>query len=574
MLHKKLVGQAKLYTGHLLLIGGLALAGGGCIVTQADFFSRIIADVFIGQQRIAQVQPLFEILLGVVLVRALVLFALDMTGQQLAARIKRELRQRLVTHSLALGPVLGAGEQNGELAALAVDGIENLEAYFAKYLPQVCLAAIIPLLVMVVVFRTDMVSGLILLITAPLIPLFMVLIGYKAEQKAKAQWQELTSLQAHFLDVLQGLDTLKLFGRSREQIAVVRRLSGQFGEATLRILKIAFLSALVLELTATISTAVVAVSIGLRLLYAKLEFQQALFILLLAPDFFLPLRQLGAHFHTGISSAAAAERIFAFLAQPLAGAAFGRQPLDSSPVEIRFADVSFAYPGRAEAAVHNVSFVLPPGTKTAIVGASGAGKSTLVNLLLGFAVPQQGQIYLNEKPLHDYSLDAWRQQLAFVPQQPHIFGGTVRDNLLLGTCNKDEQHMIAAAKAAGIHAWIERLPAGYDTMLGTEQHGFSGGERQRLAIARALLQDAPVLILDEASASLDSYHESLIEAALEELTADKTVVVIAHRLSTVYNADCILVLADGQIVERGTHRQLLQRQGLYYDMVTAYQEVV
>jgi thiol reductant ABC exporter CydD subunit len=487
-----------------------------------------------------------------------------------ASRVKIDLRQRLTAHLLALGPTYARGERTGELTHTAVEGVEALDAYFGQYLPQLALAALIPLTILIFVFPIDLLSGLVLLLTAPLIPVFMLLIGNLADALTKRQWASLSHMSAHFLDVLQGLTTLKLLGRSREQLRIIAEISERYRQTTLGVLRVAFLSALVMEWAATLSTAVVAVEIGLRLLYGHLPFEEAFFILLLAPEFYLPLRLLGVRFHAGIAGVAAAQRIFEVLdeakIEPRAKAKADLHP----DLHIHFADVHYAYDDGQRAALKGFSCQISSGQKVALVGPSGAGKSTVVHLLLRFIEPERGGITVNGSPLADLPATIWRQQVAWVPQNPYLFFATVAENIRLADPEAALEAVIHAAQQAHAHEFIQALPQGYDTLVGERGARLSGGQVQRIALARAFLRDAPLLILDEATSNLDPLHETLLHQALERLMQGRTVLVIAHRLNTVYRADQILVLQGGRVVEAGTHAALMERDGLYRRMVTAH----
>jgi len=577
MVDKRLVGEVKQYKQLFFTLVGLGLGGGILVVVQADTLTKIIDGVFLGNLGLADVWVWMALLLVVMVVRAAFIWLNETLSHRLAARIKSSLRERLVKHLLALGPVQISGEQSGELISLLVEGVENIEPYFAKYLPQLFAAVLVPLLILGIVTPLDTLTAGILLITAPLIPLFMMLIGKLAEQKNKRQWETLSRLSAHFLDVLQGLTTLKIFGRSAEQAQVIARMSGQFRDATLDVLKIAFLSALVLELVATISTALVAVTVGLRLLYYKLTFSQAFFLLLLAPEFYLPLRQLGTHFHAGMAGTTVAERVYSVLSRPLDWRKQDRQPISLSRQThlcVEFEDVHYAYQGGDRPALKGLSLTIGAGEQVALVGPSGAGKSTVASLLLGFIAPTAGRIRVSGIPLCQIKRSDWLAQVAFVPQAPHLFYGTVADNIRLGRQDAPLEAVIEAARAAGADSFICKLPNGYNTVVGEGGHGLSGGERRRLAIARAFLKDAPFLILDEATAGLDPQTEAEVQQSLKGLMTGRTVLVIAHRMTTVYNADRIVVLNDGQAAERGRHAELMEKQGLYYQLVTAFRGAV
>ena len=571
MVDKRLMQQLERHKKQFLLLVVLGVSGGALTVLQADYLAKIINGVFLGGLNFEQVklwmQPLVVIMIG----RSAVVWFSEVTAHTLATGIKADVRQRVLTCLLDLGPIYTRSQQTGELVNVLVEGIENLEPYFAKFLPHLCTALLIPVIVLSWVFPIDLGTGMILLVTAPLIPIFMILIGRRAETLNKQQWETLSRLSAHFLDVLQGLTVLKIFGRSVEQIQVIGRMSAEFRDTTLGVLKIAFLSALVLELVATISTALVAVTIGFKLLYFKMEFTPAFFLLLLAPEFYSPLRQLGTHFHAGMAGVAAGERIFSILSlAPKSVQEAGQELVSGDAAGIVFENIHYAYEKGERPALTGISFEIKAGQQVALVGASGSGKSTLASLLLLFMAPDQGHIYINGTCLSMIKKEEWLAHVAFVPQSPHLFARTVADNICLGKEHAQLPEVIEAAKQAGAHEFIMALPQGYDTVVGEGGQGLSGGQGKRLAIARAFLQNAPFLILDEATAGLDPQSEAVIEEALTRLKAGRTVLIIAHRLTTVYHADSIVVVNQGKVAEVGKHKELMDAQGSYYDLVTAF----
>ncbi len=572
MVDKRLFGQLTQYKKQFCSLIFLGVLGGGLVVLQADYLAKIINGVFLNKRTLAGVEVWMGYLLFIMALRSGVVWCMEVTAHKLAANIKRDIRQRVLEGLLALGPIYARSQQLGELVNVLVDGVENLEPYFAKFLPHLFTAILVPVVIVSWVLPLDIGTAVILVVTAPLIPIFMILIGRMAENANKKQWETLSRLSAHFLDVLQGLTVLKIFGRSIEQIQVVSRMSTEFRTTTLQVLKIAFLSALVLELVATISTALIAVTIGLKLLYFKMDFYQAFFILLLAPEFYSPLRQLGSHFHAGMAGVAAGERIFNILsltqhqASNKGTKAFPRQ----KQVEIVVKDVHYAYKEGERPALQGVSLEIKPGQQVALVGTSGSGKSTMASLLLAFMSPDKGAIYINGINLKEMRREDWLAHVAFVPQAPHLFYRTVADNIRFGKEGASEADVICAAKNASAHDFIMMLPKGYDTVVGEGGQSLSGGECKRLAIARAFLQDAPFLLLDEATAGLDPHNEGIIDEALTRLKVGRTVLIIAHRLTTVYQADTIVVLEGGQAVEKGQHTGLLESKGLYYQLVTAF----
>lgn len=573
-LDRRLLRQAWAARLALVLTIGLGLLGGIAIVGQAGLLSRAVSQVFLDGYTLSQVSRLLLAFLVLSLVRAAFTWGGEVAANAVAARVKRDLRAQLAAHLLALGPAYIRGERSGELTNTVVEGVEALDAYFRQYLPQLALAALVPVTVLFFVFPIDWVSGLIMLLTAPLIPVFMILIGGVADALTRRQWTSLSRMSAHFLDMLQGLATLKLFGRSREQIRAIARMSDQYRHATMGVLRVAFLSALVLEMVATISTAVVAVQMGLRLLYGHLSFEQGFFVLLLAPEFYLPLRLLGTHFHAGMQGVAAAQRIYEVLgteARVKAGDELDPATSTSTlTLNLNLKDVHYAYDDGQRPALNGLSFDIFAGEKVAIVGPSGAGKSTVASLLLRFIDPDRGTISVDGRPLSELPPRAWRQQVAWVPQEPYLFHTTVAENIRLARPGATSEEVEHAARQAHAHAFIRALPQGYDTVIGERGARLSGGEAQRIALARALLKDAPLLILDEATANLDPEIEAQVQEAMERLLQGRTALIIAHRLTTVYRADRILVMDQGCIVEEGDHTTLLQQGGLYRSLVQAY----
>jgi ATP-binding cassette subfamily C protein CydCD len=568
----RLAAQSRILFFLTILLG---FAAGVLAVSQARLLSRVVARVFLGRHSLEQVSSLLVILLGIILLRAGLSWASEISASAIAIRVKTSLRQHLFEHIQTLGPIYARGERTGELISVQVEGIEALDAYFSQYLPQLILAILIPLTFLAFIFPLDWPSGLVLLFTAPLIPLFMVLIGSLAQTLTHRQWHSLSRMSAYFLDVLQGLTTLKMLGRSRAQAQVIEQVGERFRQVTMSVLRVTFLSALTLEMASTLSTAVVAVEIGLRLLYGQLSFEQAFFVLILTPEFYLPLRLLGAKFHAGMSGAAAAKRIFEVLDQPVS------RPLprqaDTSPLvvtataPITFNSVAFSYaPDRP--ALQDVSFTIPAGDRVALVGPSGAGKSTLAALLLRFIDPDRGQILLDGKPLTSLSSDAWRAQVAWLPQNPYLFNDTVMANIRLAKPDATQDRVIHAARLAHADEFIRELPEGYDTMIGERGARLSGGQAQRIALARAFLSSAPFIILDEATSNLDPQHEALLQESLDRLLQGRTVLIIAHRLNTVVNADQIIVLSEGRVVQTGSHAHLLAQDGLYRRLVSASAE--
>ncbi|MBP7961681.1 MAG: thiol reductant ABC exporter subunit CydD [Caldilineaceae bacterium] len=573
---KRLLSEAQLAQLHLIGSVGLGFGVGILIVAQAWVLSQAINAIFLLDQTLAHVAPLLWGFATLALTRALMAWGRDALAQRTAILVKTELRQRLVQQIVRLGPAFTTGERTGELTNTLVEGVEALDAYFSQYLPQVVLAAMMPLTLFFFVLGQDRLSAGVLLLTAPLIPIFMVLIGDSADAMTKRQWRTLSYLSAHFLDTLQGLTTLKLFGRSREQLRAIAAISDEYRRTTLSVLRVAFLSALVLEMLATLSVAVIAVEIGLRLLYGRMDFPGALFVLILAPDFYMPLRMLGARFHAGMAGVAASQRIFAILDQSpptTLEVAPAAQPVNLRRQAIQFQDVHVAYQDDQRPALRGVSFTIQPGERVAVVGPSGAGKSTLIQLLLRFVSPQSGQILVGEQDLAEIDAADWRQEIVWVPQRPALFNVSLADNIRLGRPHAAEADVMRAATQAGAVDFINALPQGFESVAGEQGVRLSGGQAQRIALARAFLLDAPFLLFDEATAHLDPATEAQVQTAIRTLAQDRTVLFIAHRLDTLALADRILVMDQGRIVQSGTQADLMaDPTGLFYRLATTQTE--
>ncbi len=553
------------------------------VVAQAYLTSVVVAAIFLdGAEIQAVVQPLAVLAILAVL-RAPVAWSGDALAQRAAGRTKARLRADLTCHLFALGPAYTGRERSGELVGVVGDGMDAIDAYLTDFEPARLLGVAVPVLVLAVVFALDPPTTLVLLLTGPVLVLLLATIGGRTRSITERRFAELRWLGAFFLDMLQGIATLKMFGRSAEQVDTIRTMSRQYGDTTMEVLRTAFQTSLVLEWGGAVAVAVVAVEISLRLMAGSISFDRALAVLIIVPEFFLPLRQLATRYHSGSAGMAVAERVFAILDEPIPK---GRAaPIEATPAashlapgtsmrpgpgsDIRLVDIAFTYPGRDEPALNGLDLTIPGGRTLALVGPTGAGKTTIASLLLRFIEPDGGRILVGDVPLATIDASAWRSGLAWVPQRPHLFHGTVDDNLRLARPDASEADLRRAAREAGADAFIRALPAGYASHVGEGGARLSGGERQRLAIARAFLADASFVILDEVTSHLDPANEAQIRDAIGRLARDRTVLIVSHRLRLVAGVDQVAVLEAGNVVETGPPAELLERDGPYRRLVDA-----
>lgn len=554
-LDPRLLRYARATRTFLFASVGLGALSALLIVAQAWLLADVVASAFSGDKSVAQLQTPLVVLLCVVLARATVAWGAELAAGRSSARAKSQLREALLERVAGMGVESSRKERTGELAILATRGVDALDGYFSLYLPQLFLAVIVPLVVLAAVVAKDWISAAIIAATIPLIPLFMALVGATTRERMDRQLRTLQRLGGHFLDVVTGLPTLKVFGRAKVQAASIREISERYRDTALATLRITFLSSLILELVATFSVALVAVAIGLRLMGGELGLRTALFALVLAPEAYLPLRRLGANYHASAEGIAAAEQVFAVIEKPLPARGTRRDVPDMGTSSITVDGLWVSYPGRTEPALEDVSLSIDAGEILALTGPSGCGKSTLLSVLLGLSVPERGTVSVADVELGDLDPDVWHAQLAWVPQRPHLFAASIAENVRLGRREASTKEVWEAVQAAGLASVVDGLPEGLETMLGNCGAGLSAGERQRVALARAFLRDAPLLLLDEPTASLDGQTEREVLEAVQRLSVGRTVVLVAHRPALLEIADRVLTLgASHTPVGAGTGR--------------------
>ncbi|MEU0677370.1 thiol reductant ABC exporter subunit CydD [Streptomyces sp. NPDC006172] len=534
----RLLRYARATRLFLVAVVALGVVGAALVIAQAMLIAEVVVGAFQHGSSVSELRNPLVSLAAVAVGRALVSWLTELSAHRASAAVKSELRGRLLEQATLLGPGWLSGQRTGSLVALATRGVDALDDYFSRYLPQLGLAVVVPVAVLARIVTEDWVSAAIIVATLPLIPVFMVLIGWATQSRMDRQWRLLSRLSGHFLDVVAGLPTLKVFGRAKAQAESIRRITGEYRRATLRTLRIAFISSFALELLSALSVALVAVTIGMRLVHGEMDLYTGLVILVLAPEAYLPLRQVGAQYHAAAEGLAAAEEIFGVLQTPIPASGAKAVPMGG----IAFDTVTVRYPGRSAAAVSEVSFTAGPGETVALVGASGAGKSTLLHALLGFVRPEAGRIRVGGTDLADIDLEQWRSRIAWVPQHPHLYAGTIAENVRLARPDADDAAVRRALADAGALQFVDALPEGERTVLGEAGSGLSAGQRQRLALARAFLADRPVLLLDEPTAALDGETEAEVVSAVRRLAAGRTVLLVVHRPALLAVADRVVRL--------------------------------
>lgn len=549
-LDPRLLRYAQSTRGFLAFTVVLGVLTAVLVIVQARLLSGVIVDVTANGATWETVSASVLAIAGVFLGRALLGYSAEVMAFRSAARAKEQLRQAALAHVLALGPAGPAGQDPGTVATLITRGIDALDGYFARYLPQLILAVIIPIAILATVLGQDLLSAIIIAVTLPLIPVFMILIGLYTKARVDRQWKTLAVLSGHFLDLVAGLPTLKIFGRAKSQVTAIRQIGDRYRSSTMGVLKVTFLSSFALEVLASLSVALVAVSVGLRLAEQQIAYGVALFVLLLAPEAYLPLRLVGQHFHAAAEGLGAADRLFTILEQPVPS--FGDQPV-AAPVMISVHELSVQYIDRP--ALSATTFTARAGTVTALIGDSGGGKSTVLAALLGFVQPNSGVISWQGSagvtPLAKSNITAWREHIAWLPQRPHLAvphtpTPTIGQAVRLARPDASDAQVWAALERAGVADEVADLPSGLHTVLAADGSGVSVGQAQRIALARTLLREAAIVLLDEPTAALDGNAElAVVHAVRSEAERGATVIVVAHRPALIDIADQVVRVGGG-----------------------------
>ena len=560
-----------------------SLVTGLFIIPQTYLFAKLIVGLPRHLSDESEVFRLWWSLAIVIWLRGVLKAVSEWSGGQLAVRVKTRLRRLLLRRLIESGQMEVQREQVGEWIQIAYGDIENVEPLFRVALPQLVSALVLPVCILVVVFWFDWISGLILSITAPLIPFFMTLLGRMSKSKTVRRWQMMHRLGGHFYDIVSGLTTLKWFNRSKSQVSVVAKVGEAYRVAVMESLRIAFLSSFVMELLATLGTAMVAVGVGLRLLNGNISFVYALTTIILAGEFYLPLRSLGSQFHTSMEGRVSLQHIYSII-DTTSDSRTGTppsisvnvplgtrpKPSDGNDPIIRTENLMYTYPGTAVPSLDRVNITVHKGDRIAIIGPSGAGKSTLLSVLLGSIAPQVGAIYVHDERLCEKNITAWRREVAYIGQKPHIFSGTVLENLKITRPTADMVDVLRVAEQTGVAEFAERLPHGFATTIGSGGMSLSSGQIQRIALARALLKSCPVWLLDEPTAHLDVESEQWFTDVLQQLPSMQTVLVIAHRLTTVEHMNQAFLMEGGRVTTvqsrdtkhaRNWYEQLLREGG-------------
>lgn len=564
------------YKRQILSLFILSVITAATIILQAYFLVTVVDRIFLKQQGFSDIIWMMLGLLTVLFLRTAASYTNGRVGIRMAADVKGKYRNALL-HKFGKAPVKQSLEgQSGGKVSTMLEAVDEMDGYFSEYIPQLIKTSVIPMVILITIFTQHVNTGLIMTITAPFIPIFMIIIGMQTKNKSEEQQEKLSAFSGSFLDTLQGLTTLKLFGHAKRQKDVIRTSSLSFRDATMVILKIAFMSSFMLELISMLSIGLVALELAIQLIiYEQISFFTAFFLLVLAPEFYTMLKELGSAFHSGRGSMGAARKVTEELDRTEQQVQWGEKQLpgEAMPASIRLNHVSFNY-GHDQFSLHGITSNIPPYGQVAIAGRSGSGKTTLLHLIAGLLPLSNGRIFVGEEPLSHYSENDWFRQLSYISQHPYIFSGTIAENIAIGgNSNASRKEIEYAAEQAGIAGMIQTLDEGYDTPVGEAGRGLSGGEMQRLALARAFLKQPAVILFDEPTTGLDLETERILQSSMERLAQNATVITVAHRLHTIKNADKILFLENGRLIAEGTHIELMRTAPDYQKMVSVQQGV-
>lgn len=543
-----------------LLTTTSGVAGGLLLIPQTYLFAKLTTGIPIHVTNESIMLKMWLILGLLILVRGVCRYIVEWSGAQLSIRVKTTLRSTLLSHIRQHELSEINDEQVGEWIHTVYTDIESIEPFIRLALPQMVLAILIPSSILVVVFFTDWISGMILLTTAPLIPFFMILLGRLAQQKTRNQWLAMRRLSAHFYDVIEGLTTLKWFNRSQAQTTVVAKVGERYRKTTMGTLKVAFLSSFVMELISTIGTAMVAVGVGLRLLSGHLTFTHAIMTIMFSGEFYLPLRSLGGQFHASTEGRIALQHIGEILEVPPSHSILSYKNRAQNSVILtadstysarnlilQVKQVTYTYPRTHEPVLKDVTLSVSTGEHIAVVGPSGAGKSTLFSLLIGAIRPQAGGIFVQGEQLCEENTAAWRRDIAYIGQRPHIFSASVLENIRVSRPSAAMNEVLKVAEQSGVHSFVQSLPHGYETKIGSGGIPLSSGQVQRIAVARMLLKPCSIWLLDEPTAHLDLESELWFREVIHRLPSSQTVMIIAHRLSTVEQMKKAFLVQNGRV---------------------------
>ncbi|MED4082597.1 thiol reductant ABC exporter subunit CydD [Halalkalibacterium halodurans] len=550
----------------------LTFLTGVAIIIQAYLIVSIIDQLFLQAATFQDVVPLLIGLIAALFARTFSRLIIDRIGNRIATDAKIHMRAKLLRHFTKKSLTSSSKTRTGETTSYFLDTVDETGPYFNQYVPQMIQSLIIPILLLIVIFWEHWASGVIILVTAPFLFVYMIIIGMRTGDKSKEQMEKMADFSGIFLDTLQGLNTIKFFGQTRQQRSRIKEKSLEFREATMSVLKIAFSNSLALEFISMLSIGIIALEVAIRMIIVQdTIFASGFLMLVLAPELYTKLKELGSAFHSGKASKGALEKVNALLKEPVEDIPWGHTVLsEQEPPLLQMKNVHFQY-GEGFA-LSSIDFLARPYEKIAIIGATGSGKSTLLHLLAGLNAADSGEYDLNGHPRATVDKTSWFKQMSLISQDGYLFAGTIGENIVLGTGKpRNEESIIQAAKEAGVYEWIEGLPEGLDTVIGEGGRGLSGGERQRVLMARAFYKKPNVVLFDEPTAGLDLETETILQTSLEKLNQQSTVIIVAHRLYTIRKADVIVLLENGRLRATGNHDTLWENDPLYRQMITTQQ---